>query len=78
MLSPWYCMGQDMLTMLQTNVAAVMEFTRAFAPPMVARNQGHIINISSVAGHEAYGGADSALQIEKQSETDSGTGTPQV
>ena len=45
-----------MLTMLQTNVAAVMEFTRAFAPPMVARNQGHIVNISSVAGHEAYGG----------------------
>lgn len=42
--------------MLQTNVAAVMEFTHAFAPPMVARNRGHIINISSVAGHEAYGG----------------------
>ncbi len=43
--------------MLQTNVAAVMEFTRAFAPPMVQRNRGHIVNISSVAGHEAYGGA---------------------
>ncbi len=49
--------SQDMLTMLQTNVAAVMEFTRAFAPPMVQRNRGHIVNISSVAGHEAYSGA---------------------
>ncbi len=46
--------------MLQTNVAAVMEFTRAFAPPMVQRNRGHIVNISSVAGHEAYGGASLA------------------
>lgn len=49
--------------MLQTNVAAVMEFTRAFAPPMVKRNQGHIINISSVAGHEAYGGVRSAWRV---------------
>ena len=49
------CM-QDMNTMLQTNVAGVALFTRFFAPGMVARNRGHIVNISSVAGHEAYAG----------------------
>lgn len=47
---------QDMQTMLQTNVAAVATFTRVFAPGMVARNRGHIVNISSVAGHESYAG----------------------
>jgi 3-hydroxy acid dehydrogenase / malonic semialdehyde reductase len=47
---------QDMNTMLQTNVAGVALFTRTFAPGMVARNRGHIVNISSVAGHEAYAG----------------------
>jgi len=47
---------QDMNTMLQTNVAGVAVFTRLFAPGMVTRNRGHIVNISSVAGHEAYAG----------------------
>ena len=47
---------QDMNTMLQTNVVGVAMFTRTFAPGMVARNRGHVVNISSVAGHEAYAG----------------------
>jgi NADP-dependent 3-hydroxy acid dehydrogenase YdfG len=45
-----------MQTMVHTNVIAVATFTRVFAPGMVARNKGHIVNISSVAGHEAYAG----------------------
>merc|ERR1740121_2482581 len=42
--------------MLATNVAAPMAFVRQFAPAMRARASGHIINISSVAGHECYTG----------------------
>ncbi len=55
--------AQDMQTMLQTNVAGVAVFTRTFAPGMVARNRGHIVNISSVAGHEAYAGALMHLSV---------------
>mmetsp|Transcript_4805 Transcript_4805/g.12624 ORF Transcript_4805/g.12624 Transcript_4805/m.12624 type:complete len:268 (-) Transcript_4805:83-886(-) len=46
----------DIKTMLQVNVTAVMAFVSAFAPSMVKRNHGHIVNISSIAGHEAYPG----------------------
>ena len=47
---------EDAFTMLDTNVKSVMAFTRAFAPGMRARGRGHIINMSSIAGQEAYGG----------------------
>ncbi|CAJ1433749.1 unnamed protein product [Effrenium voratum] len=43
-------------TMLATNVQAVMLLTTAFGPGMRDRGKGHILNISSVAGHEAYVG----------------------
>jgi 3-hydroxy acid dehydrogenase / malonic semialdehyde reductase len=42
--------------MLTTNVAAVIGLTSAFLPGMRARGRGHLINIGSVAGHEAYPG----------------------
>ncbi|QDZ25773.1 short-chain dehydrogenase/reductase [Chloropicon primus] len=47
---------EDVQTMLQTNVSSVMAFVSTFAPGMVERNAGHIVNISSIAGHEAYPG----------------------
>jgi NADP-dependent 3-hydroxy acid dehydrogenase YdfG len=42
--------------MMQVNVVALMAITKFFSPGMVARGRGHIINIGSIAGHEAYGG----------------------
>jgi len=42
--------------MLNTNVAAVIGLSSAFLPGMRARGRGHLINIGSIAGHEAYAG----------------------
>lgn len=42
--------------MMQVNVVALMSITALFSPGMVTRGRGHIINIGSIAGHEAYAG----------------------
>jgi NADP-dependent 3-hydroxy acid dehydrogenase YdfG len=47
---------QDAITMFQTNVLSVIAITKACVQGMIKRCRGHIINISSVAGHEAYSG----------------------
>mmetsp|Transcript_26327 Transcript_26327/g.56200 ORF Transcript_26327/g.56200 Transcript_26327/m.56200 type:complete len:264 (-) Transcript_26327:47-838(-) len=47
---------EDVQTMMQTNVSSVMAFVSTFAPDMVKRDSGHIVNISSIAGHESYPG----------------------
>lgn len=46
----------DLDAMLAVNVRALVYLTRQLTPGMVARDAGHVINISSVAGHTAYGG----------------------
>jgi 3-hydroxy acid dehydrogenase/malonic semialdehyde reductase len=40
--------------MIDTNIKGLLYVTRAVAPLMVLRNSGHIFNISSIAGLEAY------------------------
>ncbi|KAJ8603081.1 hypothetical protein CTAYLR_006683 [Chrysophaeum taylorii] len=44
----------NVLTMMQTNVSSLIVATATFSKGMVARGRGHIINIGSIAGHEAY------------------------
>jgi len=40
--------------MVDTNIKGLLYVTRAVAPKMVAKNSGHIFNISSIAGREVY------------------------
>ncbi len=41
-------------TMIDTNIKGLLYMTRLIVPGMVARDQGHVINIGSVAGDAAY------------------------
>jgi hypothetical protein len=45
---------EDWDTMIDTNVKGLLYVTRLIAPLMIERNEGHIINISSIAGKEVY------------------------
>jgi NADP-dependent 3-hydroxy acid dehydrogenase YdfG len=40
--------------MLQTNVNGLLYVSKAVLPFMIERNQGHIINLGSVAGDDVY------------------------
>jgi len=44
----------DWEEMIDTNIKGLLYVTRNILPGMVERGNGHIINIGSVAGHEAY------------------------
>lgn len=44
----------DWTTMIDTNIKGLLYVSRAIVPGMVKRNQGHVINIGSVAGDAAY------------------------
>ncbi|MBN1986019.1 MAG: SDR family oxidoreductase [Prolixibacteraceae bacterium] len=44
----------DWERMIDTNIKGLLYMTRLVAPAMVARGEGHIVNISSIAGKETY------------------------
>lgn len=44
----------DWEKMIDTNIKGLLYVTRAVAPGMKERRKGHIINLSSIAGKEAY------------------------
>ena len=48
--------NEDTDQMFNVNVKGLLTLTGLISPRMKARNQGHIINIGSTAGHEAYAG----------------------
>lgn len=45
---------EDWEEMIDTNLKGLLYITRLIAPGMVERGRGHIINIGSIAGKEAY------------------------
>lgn len=47
---------QDWDDMLDTNVKGLLYVTRAILPGMVEQGHGHVVNIGSVAGRDAYSG----------------------
>lgn len=48
----------DWSTMIDTNIKGLLTMTRLIVPSMVRRNEGHVINIGSVAGDAAYAGGN--------------------
>lgn len=40
--------------MIDTNIKGLLYITRTFLPKMIERENGHVINIGSTAGHETY------------------------
>lgn len=49
---------EDWNTMIDTNIKGLLTMTRLIVPAMVERNEGHVINIGSVAGDAAYAGGN--------------------
>lgn len=48
----------DWQTMVETNILGLLAMTREILPGMKKRGQGHIVNISSIAGTYPYAGAN--------------------
>ncbi len=42
--------------MIDTNIKSLLHMTRLCVPGMIERARGHVINLGSIAGHEAYPG----------------------
>jgi 3-hydroxy acid dehydrogenase / malonic semialdehyde reductase len=49
---------QDWEEMIDTNVKGLLYVTRTILPRMVSRKAGHVINLGSIAGREAYPGGN--------------------
>lgn len=49
---------EDWEQMIETNIKGVLYATRLLLPSMIKNNAGHIINLSSTAGHLVYSGGN--------------------
>ncbi|MEK6746903.1 MAG: SDR family oxidoreductase [Pseudomonadota bacterium] len=49
---------EDLEQMVQTNIMGIIHCTQALMPIMISRNNGHIVNLSSIAGTYPYPGGN--------------------
>lgn len=47
--------AEDVDTLVDVNLRAVVHLTRLIVPEMAKRDRGHVVNVSSIAGHYAFG-----------------------
>ncbi len=59
----------DWEEMIDTNVKGLLWVSRAVLPGMVARDQGHVINLGSVAGRQVYPGGNVRGDSERAAKT---------
>ncbi len=52
----WLVSLEDSDIMIDTNIKGLLYMTKKCVPGMIERNSGHVINLGSVAGREAYPG----------------------
>ncbi len=57
--------ADDVDQLVDVNLRAILHLTRLFVPGMVARNRGHIVSISSIAGHYAFPGGNTVYHATK-------------
>lgn len=46
----------DWQVMIDTNISGLLRMSRLFIPHIIKSEQGHVVNLGSIAGHEAYAG----------------------
>lgn len=56
---------EDVDALIDINLRAVLHLTRLVVPGMAQRDRGHVINISSIAGHYAFPGGNTVYHATK-------------
>ncbi|MFT9017374.1 SDR family oxidoreductase [Acetobacter malorum] len=56
---------EDIDGLVDINLRAVLQLTRLALPGMIARDRGHIVNITSIAGHYAFAGGNTVYHATK-------------
>lgn len=55
----------DIDALIDVNLRAVLHLTNLVVPGMVRRDRGHVVNISSIAGHYAFAGGNTVYHATK-------------
>ncbi|BCI65980.1 oxidoreductase [Acetobacter aceti NRIC 0242] len=56
---------EDIDALVDVNLRAVLQLTALVVPGMMQRDRGHIVNISSIAGHYAFAGGNTVYHATK-------------